>query len=168
MPRLCFVWIVLFDCAAAADMPPLRRLLDRAEPDTPSTPLPVLIALALFAGVFLLIYIFHRLFIRLLRPEVEDAASDAPAGAPPPSDAAPPPADDAPPAAAAQPDAVPAAPLCVVCLSDGDSNDEVTWLPMCGHAFHSECILPCDRCPLCSSVVNPTARDIEMAILHNP
>ncbi|VFQ79379.1 unnamed protein product [Cuscuta campestris] len=65
-------------------------------------------------SVFLLIYLLHRLFIRLLRPEVEEAA---PAAAAPPADAAPP-SDAAPPAAVAPP-AVPAAPLCAVCLSDG-------------------------------------------------
>ncbi|KAK3019240.1 hypothetical protein RJ639_005275 [Escallonia herrerae] len=53
---------------------------------------------------------------------------------------------------------------CAVCLSKFESNDQLRLLPLCCHAFHSDCIdtwLAANQtCPLCRSTVHPTEADV--------
>nr|XP_043611084.1 E3 ubiquitin-protein ligase ATL4-like [Erigeron canadensis] len=53
---------------------------------------------------------------------------------------------------------------CAVCLSKFESVDQLRLLPLCCHAFHTECIdvwLKSNQtCPLCRSSVNPSEADV--------
>ncbi|KAJ0810150.1 putative transcription factor C2H2 family [Helianthus annuus] len=58
---------------------------------------------------------------------------------------------------------------CAVCLSKFEPVDQLRLLPLCCHAFHTECIdawLKSNQtCPLCRSTVNPTEDDVMNKIL---
>ncbi|KAL9669744.1 hypothetical protein QQ045_007293 [Rhodiola kirilowii] len=45
---------------------------------------------------------------------------------------------------------------CVVCLSEFKDGDFARLLPICGHAFHPECI-DHDTCPVCRTTLVPEA-----------
>ncbi|KAK4364287.1 hypothetical protein RND71_015645 [Anisodus tanguticus] len=53
---------------------------------------------------------------------------------------------------------------CAVCLSKFEPHDQLRLLPLCCHAFHSDCIdtwlVTNQTCPLCRSNVNPTDADV--------
>ncbi|GAA0154733.1 ubiquitin-protein ligase [Lithospermum erythrorhizon] len=53
---------------------------------------------------------------------------------------------------------------CAVCLSKFEKEDQLRLLPLCCHAFHSQCVdtwlLSNQSCPLCRSTVNPTDADV--------
>ncbi|XP_057488574.1 E3 ubiquitin-protein ligase ATL4-like [Actinidia eriantha] len=58
---------------------------------------------------------------------------------------------------------------CAVCLSKFEPNDQLRLLPLCCHAFHTQCIdswlLSNQTCPLCRSTVHPTETDVLNKIL---
>lgn len=53
---------------------------------------------------------------------------------------------------------------CPVCLCEYEGGDVVKWLPDCGHAFHSSCILAWlqsrSTCPICRVQVGPALREL--------
>ncbi|MCD9639762.1 hypothetical protein HAX54_024483 [Datura stramonium] len=53
---------------------------------------------------------------------------------------------------------------CAVCLSKFEPHDQLRLLPLCCHAFHSDCIdtwlVTNQTCPLCRSNVNPADADV--------
>ncbi|KAH7849460.1 hypothetical protein Vadar_018234 [Vaccinium darrowii] len=53
---------------------------------------------------------------------------------------------------------------CSVCLSKFERHDQLRLLPLCCHAFHTQCIdawlLSNETCPLCRSTVHPTEADV--------
>jgi hypothetical protein len=47
---------------------------------------------------------------------------------------------------------------CSICIDEFENGERIRLLPRCGHAFHTDCILPwlCERqgcCPLCKMAV---------------
>ncbi|XP_060207394.1 E3 ubiquitin-protein ligase ATL4-like [Lycium barbarum] len=58
---------------------------------------------------------------------------------------------------------------CAVCLSKFEPHDKLRLLPLCCHAFHSECIdtwlVTNQTCPLCRFNVNPNDTDILSKVL---
>ncbi|OEU06803.1 ring finger protein 13, partial [Fragilariopsis cylindrus CCMP1102] len=47
---------------------------------------------------------------------------------------------------------------CSICIDEFEEGEKVRLLPLCGHGFHTDCILPWlkDRqgcCPLCKTAV---------------
>ncbi|KAI8572486.1 hypothetical protein RHMOL_Rhmol01G0202900 [Rhododendron molle] len=60
---------------------------------------------------------------------------------------------------------------CAVCLSKFEPNDQLRLLPLCCHAFHTQCIdawlLSNQTCPLCRSTVHPTETDVMNKILSS-
>ena len=52
---------------------------------------------------------------------------------------------------------------CSICICEFEHGEEIRLLPECGHAFHTECILPWltekkNLCPLCQQKVNESGR----------
>ncbi|KAF5953337.1 hypothetical protein HYC85_006193 [Camellia sinensis] len=60
---------------------------------------------------------------------------------------------------------------CAVCLSKFERNDQLRLLPLCCHAFHTDCIdawLSSNQtCPLCRSAVYPTDEDVLNKIISS-
>ncbi|KAL7203953.1 hypothetical protein ACSBR2_017085 [Camellia fascicularis] len=60
---------------------------------------------------------------------------------------------------------------CAVCLSKFERNDQLRLLPLCCHAFHTDCIdawLSSNQtCPLCRSAVYPTEEDVLNKIISS-
>lgn len=58
---------------------------------------------------------------------------------------------------------------CAVCLSKFEPHDQLRLLPLCCHAFHSDCIdtwlVTNQTCPLCRSNVNPAEADVLSKVL---
>lgn len=58
---------------------------------------------------------------------------------------------------------------CAVCLSKFEQHDQLRLLPLCCHAFHSDCIdmwlVTNQTCPLCRSNVNPAEADVLSKVL---
>ncbi|KAI8029777.1 E3 ubiquitin-protein ligase ATL4, partial [Camellia lanceoleosa] len=57
---------------------------------------------------------------------------------------------------------------CAVCLSRFERNDQLRLLPLCCHAFHTDCIDASNQAsPLCRSVVYPAKEDILNKIISS-
>ncbi|KAL6964912.1 RING-type E3 ubiquitin transferase [Sarracenia purpurea var. burkii] len=60
---------------------------------------------------------------------------------------------------------------CAVCLAKFEPNDQLRLLPLCCHAFHTQCIdawlMSNQTCPLCRSTVHPTETDVLNKILSS-